>query len=442
MMMKNRRRQIFDILSVLAFALLLGGCGTGAAGAALAGQQSLQAAEGWESIPETEAVTPASMETPAATTETDGATEALSGTETAEETAETEDPAVELIMVGDVLMHDRIIEAGKQADGTYSYDFLFEHTADLIEDADLALVNQETILGGGALRYSGYPAFNSPTEVGDAEVKAGFDVALHATNHALDRKAAGVENTLAFWKSTYPEMEVLGIHDSAEDQQELCILEIKGIRIAILNYTYGTNGISMPADKPYLVDYLTTDRVLADIARAEAEADFTVVIPHWGIEYKLEPSADQKKWAKLFLENGVDLVIGAHPHVIEPMEWMEDEKGHRMLVYYSLGNYVNATSGTGAGVMNRLVGGMADVELIREEDGTVVIESAGVIPLITHWEQGLYTTYVMEDYTEELAAVNTVRKQDASFSLEACRKLARDVWGEFIISEEEAHEGF
>ena len=92
--------------------------------------------------------------------------------------------------------------------------------------------------------------------------------------------------------------------------------------------------------------------------------------------------------------------------------------------------------------MNRLVGGMADVELIREEDGTVVIESAGVIPLITHWEQGLYTTYVMEDYTEELAAANTVRKQDASFSLEACRKLAQDVWGEFIISEEEAHEGF
>jgi poly-gamma-glutamate synthesis protein (capsule biosynthesis protein) len=345
-------------------------------------------------------------------------------------------------MVGDVLMHDRIIEAGKQADGTYSYDFLFEHTADLIEEADLALVNQETILGGESLRYSGYPAFNSPTEVGDAEIKAGFDVILHATNHALDRKAVGVENTLAFWESTYPDIPVLGIHDSAADQQELCILEVKGIRIAILNYTYGTNGITMPAEKPYLVDYMTTDRVLSDIARAEAEADFTVVIPHWGIEYKLEPSADQKKWAKLFLENGVDLVIGAHPHVIEPMEWLEDENGHRMLVYYSLGNYVNATSGTGSGVMNRLVGGMADVELVRKDDGTVEIGNAGVIPLITHWEQGLYTTYVMEDYTEELAAVNAVRKQDASFSLNACRKLAQDTWGDFIISEEEAHEGF
>ena len=367
-----------------------------------------------------------------------GATETeKEGTETEDEAPDPGEDTLQLIMVGDILMHDRIIEAGRTPEGTRSYDFMFAHTADLIREADLALVNQETILGGESLGYSGYPNFNSPTEVGDAEAAAGFDVVLQATNHALDRKAAGIENCLEFWEQEHPEIEVLGIHDSAEDQQELCILEIKGFRIAILNYTYGTNGIKMPAEKPYLVDYLERDRVIRDIQRAEAEADFTILVPHWGTEYRLDPSAEQKKWADLFLQQGVDLVIGAHPHVIEPVEMLQDAEGHSMLVYYSLGNFVNATSGTGAGVMNRLVGGMADVTLKRDETGSVSIQEAGVIPLICHWEEGLYTTYPMEEYTEELAAANAIRTQDGTFSLEACRKLAGDIFGDYILKPEQ-----
>lgn len=152
----------------------------------------------------------------------------------------TPKPSVTLVMAGDILLHTRIHEYSKQADGSYNYDTIFANLAEEISAADLALVNQEVIIGGEELGISGYPSFNAPKEAGEALVKAGFDVVLHATNHALDKKGKGVLNTLRFWEEHYPELGVLGIHDSKEDQEELYITEIEGIRIAILNYTYGT----------------------------------------------------------------------------------------------------------------------------------------------------------------------------------------------------------
>ena len=238
----------------------------------------------------------------------------------------TPKPSVTLTMVGDILLHTRIHEYSRQEDGTYNFDAIFANTAEQIAEADLALVNQEVIIGGAELGVSGYPSFNAPYEVGDALVKAGFDVALHATNHALDKGKKGVLNCIAFWEENHPEIGVLGIHDSAEDQEELYIIEIEGIRIAILNYTYGTNGISMPKDMPYAVDMLTEDAVIEDLKRAKEQADFVIVCPHWGTEYRLTPDKSQKKWTQLFLEYGVDLVLGTHPHVIEPIELLTNEE--------------------------------------------------------------------------------------------------------------------
>lgn len=336
---------------------------------------------------------------------------------------------VNIIMVGDMLMHMRVVNSGKQEDGSYDFSGLFDHVRDKVASADIALVNQETILGGPELGgYTGFPAFNSPYEVGDAEAGAGFDVILQGTNHALDKGAKGIENCLSFWEESHPEIPVLGIHDSAEDQKELCILEVKGIRFAILNYTYGTNGIQMPKGKGYLVDYLSKEKVTADIERAEKEADFTILCPHWGTEYSTGISAYQKDWAKLFLEKGVDLVIGTHPHVIEPIEYLTDEAGHEMLVYYSLGNFVNSTSGSGKGVMNRFVGGMADVT-VKMEDGRARIARYTIHPTIGHLGgKKDITAYFLSDYTEELSKVNQARERDASFSLENCRKLVEKIW--------------
>ena len=342
---------------------------------------------------------------------------------------DNKDTKVTIVMVGDVLMHDRVINSGLQRDGSYDYSGLFEHVKGEIEAADIAIVNQETILGGEKLRYTGYPSFNSPQEVGDAEVNAGFDVILHGTNHALDRSAKGIENCLDFWDTAYPDIYVLGIHDSSKDQQELCVFKCKGIKIAILNYTYGTNGIQMPKGKGYLVDYLSEKKVREDIARAEREADITIVCPHWGTEYSLSVSSEQRKWTEIFSECGADIVIGTHPHVIEPMEKIEDDKGHEMPVYYSLGNFVNATSGSGKGVMNRMVGGMAEITIEPVKKGNGYNIDAEIKPVICHLTEDEATAYFLEDYTEELAGDNIIRRQDPDFSLKNCRELVRRVWG-------------
>ncbi len=343
-------------------------------------------------------------------------------------------PEINLVMVGDMLMHERVVESGLQEDGSYNFDHLFEHVKEKIEAADLALVNQETILGGTELGLSGYPCFNSPYELGIAEVEAGFDVILHGTNHALDKGKKGALNCINFWEETYPEIACLGINDSQEAQDNhIYVYEQEGIRIAILNYTYGTNGISTPSDMPYLVNYMDEDKMIADIQKAEEIADFTIVCPHWGNEYYLGVASNQKRWTQLFLEQGVDLILGTHPHVIEPVEWIYDDAGHEMLVYYSLGNFVNGTSGTGAGVMNRCVGALADVTIGRDEGGKVVILEYDAIPLVCHIAKGEdYTVWYLEDYTEELAQENLICSQDEAFSLENCKALVESVWGNEI----------
>nr|MCR5304633.1 CapA family protein [Lachnospiraceae bacterium] len=346
--------------------------------------------------------------------------------------AAAEEPApadtVRIVMTGDVLMHDRIIAAGKNEDGTYDYSRMFENVRGVISAADIAIVNQETILGGVELGLSGYPSFNSPYEVGDAEAEAGFDVILHGTNHALDRSFNGIRNCVSFWEEKHPEITYLGIHDDKEDTEDIFVTECKGIKIAILNYTYGTNGIRPPEGREYIVDMLKEDRVISDLDRAEEMADITVVCPHWGEEYSLGVSDEQRRWTDIFLEHGADLVIGTHPHVIEPFETVGNGNDN-MLVYYSIGNFINATSGEGAKVTPRMVGGIAEAEIKKNENGEAFICANTVIPIVCHLTKDDATVYYMNSYTEEMASENRIVKQNPEFSLESCRDVVREVWG-------------
>ncbi|MBQ2744486.1 MAG: CapA family protein [Lachnospiraceae bacterium] len=356
--------------------------------------------------------------------------------DTEQVTEEQQPISIDIIMVGDILLHDRVNESGLMEDGTYNYDHMFAQVKDDISEADIAIVNQEVILGGRDMGLSGYPAFNGAFEVGDSLVDAGFDVVLHATNHALDKSKKGIFSCLSFWEENYPEIGVLGIHDTETDAEEIYVKEVEGIKIAVLNYTYGTNGIALPSDMPYAVDMWDEDAIKADVELAKTMADFIIVCPHWGTEYVFEETKDQQKKAQFLADLGVDLVIGTHPHVVEPVKWVEGVNGNDTLVYYSIGNFINATSGDHTGAAARMLGAMAKVTLTTDGED-VWIEKYGVEPLVTHLVEGSgkITTYRLEDYTPELEALNEMEKQDSSFSIEYCEQICIDVFGDLYYND-------
>ena len=192
-----------------------------------------------------------------------------------------EAPEYKIIMVGDILLHTPVEESCLQPDGSYDYDSLFSHTKEEIAAADLTLVNQEVIIGGADLGITGYPSFNADFSLCDSLVDAGFDIICHATNHAMDKGRKGLINCAKYWRENYPQITVLGIHDTADTSTscgaEPVILDLPDMKIAVLNYTYGTNGIPLPDDMLYAVDLPDGEQIVADIQRAEESADFFFV---------------------------------------------------------------------------------------------------------------------------------------------------------------------
>ncbi len=347
----------------------------------------------------------------------------------------SEDGKVNLVMVGDILIHDPILKYAKTSDG-YSFTNLFENIKSDIERADIAMLNQEVIIAGGEYGIQGYPRFNSPFELADAIADAGFDIACHATNHTLDKGEDAMRDCLKYWNTKYPHITVIGMQDSEADASRVCIVEKNDIKIAMLNYTYGLNGAADSAlsKEPYLVDRLIEKEVKEDLAAAEKYADFTVVSVHWGNEYTHTPSSSQKKWANIFLDGGADLVLGTHPHVLQPVEWLCGDDGEKMLVYWSLGNFINSTESSGKGIGDRMLGALADITLERDTEGKVKIASAYAVPLITHIEfkQFGITTYKFSDYTEQMLSKSEVLNKDGSFSYTYAKEHFEDMFGEFL----------
>ena len=319
-------------------------------------------------------------------------------------------------MVGDDLIHNSIYFAAKTDTG-YDFDMMFENVKKDIEEADIAIINQETILVSNPNRYSSYPTFGSPMQVGDAIVKAGFDVVAHATNHTMDKGTSGIEDTLNFWRTNYPDISVLGIHENKEES-DICYLEKNNIKIAFINYTYGLNGIEIPKGKEYMVDVLGNDEKLIEIlTEAKENSDIVIPILHIGTEYVYTPTNYHKKYVNLCIDNGATVVLCAHPHVLEPVEVVVTEEGNKGLVYYSLGNFISNQK-----QIPTLLGGMADFIIERNDEGNVEVKKYDLIPLVTHYTDNYYTTYKLSDYTNELAKEHKISRT-SNFSVEKLWEL-------------------
>lgn len=321
------------------------------------------------------------------------------------------DTDVTFAAVGDVLIHAPIYRRGLEQG---SFDFLYENVSDVIREADIAVMNQETVYTAEPSRYSDFPKFGTPLSAGEAVVSAGFNVVTAATNHALDQGMEGIDTTYHFYGEN--DILALGIQPSEDAAVSVPyqIVRKRRISFALLNYTYGLNGQPLPDGCPYAVHRFTDEAaVREDIRAAREAADIVIVFAHWGTEYQTAPDEEQRRWTQVFLEEGVDVAVGTHPHVLQPYEWVTREDGHRMLVYYSLGNFVSAQD-----TPERILGGMAQFRVSVTLNGCAVVE-AGLAPVVTHQADGVYTAYLLEDYTEELAG-----RHRLGITLEELREIA------------------
>lgn len=258
-----------------------------------------------------------------------------------------------LVGVGDNLIHSSLYKDANKHANYKGYDFkpMLTYIKEIVSEYDIAYYNQETILGGTEIGLSDYPTFNSPYEVGDAMIDAGFNLVSLATNHTVDRGKKAVTNSCNYWNK---QTEVLtsGSYCSLEERDEVKIAEVNNITYTMLNYTYGTNG--MPVANDYLVNVWPTnlsinnpssdtkyqaykEQVKMDVEKVRDQVDVLIVAMHWGVEYTHTPTAYEKDMAKYLASLGVDIIIGTHPHVIQPIEWIDDT-----LVIYSLGNFISA----------------------------------------------------------------------------------------------------
>ena len=305
---------------------------------------------------------------------------------------------VSMVMVGDNLIHASIYdEALNNGDGKYDFSPMYSYIREIVSDYDIGYCNQETILGGSDIGVSSYPAFNSPYEVGDALVNSGFNLISLATNHTLDRGERAVINSRNYWNDKSDVLAV-GSYSSNDEKNKIDVREVNNIKYTMLNYTYGTNGIKVDSGKEYLVnvwpvtgvdpgsdiDYQNyKEQIRKDVDRVRNKVDLLIVAMHWGVEYQNKPNNYQVDAANYLASLGVDIVIGTHPHVIQPVTWIGDT-----LVIYSLGNFLSAHEVVN---MANRVGLMTSLDIVKDKDGNIKIDNLS---------NELLYTYYTKDYKD------------------------------------------
>lgn len=318
-----------------------------------------------------------------------------------------------ILIAGDFMQHGPQITAALQPDSSYNYDECFARVKPVIEDADVAIGNLEVTLGGKP--YAGYPQFRAPDEYLQAIVDAGIDIILTANNHCLDSGKHGLERTIMMMDSVGVPHIGTYVDEFERDENYPYILEQNGIRVAILNFTYGTNGLAV--EEPNIVNMMDTAIIAVDLITAkEVNPDVIIAIPHWGIEYQSLPSKEQRRMADWLIDNGVDHVIGGHPHVAQPMELLNDGKN---FVAYSLGNVISNQSKP-----NTYGGYMVRLDFVKNDSLTMLSDCA----YIPYWvsrphDNGFKHNYRMLPLDEPDSLLTKKERQQRDTISESMRTL-------------------
>ena len=360
-----------------------------------------------------------------------------------------------VLAVGDNLVQPSLLASGQSETDAWNYDSVYANLKSDIQAADIAMVNQETPFTADHNAVSGTAPYATPTEIGDALVNAGFNVVTSATALIDDNGTSMVSDTLNYWETSHPEVTLVGIHKSQTGVDAPKIVEINGIKIAFLDYTFPSYGSSddsgdsenttdsstadgtdastdttgssnsagststSASGKASMIDTFNTADVAAAIKQAKASADCVIFSANWGKTEEPMPTEYEKEWANFLMEQGVDVVIGTNPNVLQPYGYLTDDSGHNMLIYYSLGNFV-----TGQETLKQLLGGMATFTIQKTVEGdqtSIQIQDATLTPLVMHYSYNdqEYAPYKLSDYTDALASAHSVREVIGDeFSLE------------------------
>lgn len=311
-----------------------------------------------------------------------GKTEARQAEEVPQEEV-VEEPVTTTITVasiGDILLHDRVYEEAEMPDGTYDFSSMFAPVKPMMTAPDFLIANQESMPGGTELGLSNYPCFNSPHEIIDTLIDCGVDLFSQANNHTLDVGVEGIESAIHYYNQKG--VPYVGMYESAEDQATTRVFDVEGIKIGVMSYTYGTNGIPVPEGQEYLVNYIDYEQMQAEAAKLNEEADVVIAVMHWGDEYQTTPNEYQQETAQFLADCGVDIIFGSHPHVLQPIEVITGVNGNQTLCVYSLGNFLSGQTGD-----LKDIGGMVEVTISKTEfegETTITIDHVEFYPTYVH----------------------------------------------------------
>lgn len=344
---------------------------------------------------------------------------------------------ISFVAAGDNVIHPCIyMDAERRATAeTRKYNFkpMYEYVSEFISSYDIAFINQETLMGGEELGYSGYPMFNSPQDLGLDLVDLGFDIVNIANNHMCDKGEKGLKGTIDFWNEQ-KDVTLIGGYYDAEDYDNIRIIEREGVRIALLSYTYGTNGLTLPSSSSLIVPYINDEDIIRQCSLAKENSDLLIISVHWGIENQTTVSSEQERVAKLMAENGADVIIGHHPHVLQKISVIESDYGETLCIF-SLGNLVSAMQ-----YWQNMVGGFFTFDIVKQSDGTISVENPAFTPTAFYYGPKYFNSklYFLKDYPADLAATHgTKNLYGSSATPDDMRKFAQKIMGDYLVNYEE-----